>query len=70
MQGSCAEADPFAPGLDFGGQPAFRVRLEAPLRDLLGQSLDEELRAARVVQQWQTEVDGVPTRRMTKTISA
>ena len=53
------EAEPLAPRLDLGGNFAFGVRPETAFRDLLSQALHKELRAARVVQQRKSEINGI-----------
>ena len=53
------EAKPLTPRLDLGGNFAFGVRPETALGDLLSQALHEELRAARVVQQRKSEINGI-----------
>lgn len=48
------------PGLDLRGNPAFTVFPQATLGYFFREALNEELGGARVVQQRQPKVDGVP----------
>ena len=52
-------ADELAPGADFGGDLAFGILPQAALGYLLCEGLDEQLRAASVVEERQTEVDSI-----------